>query len=193
MTEKTGRKEQTHQKMVEAASRQFRSHGYAGIGVAGVAKAAGVTSGAFYDHFGSKDGAFAAALGYGLDEVIDGIPKFQAEHGDRWIEAFADYYLGNAHRDDRERVCAMTTLAPDVARAGPDMNAIYEHKMETIVTLIAHGISDGTEEDKRDRAWKLLSILIGGLTISRAVQSGRLADEIAGLVKSAALSAVIGA
>ena len=193
MAETQGRKEQTHEKMVEAAGRQFRSHGYAGIGVAGIAKAAGLTSGAFYDHFGSKDGAFAAALDYGLDEVIDGVPKFQAEYGAEWVEAFADYYLGSAHRDDHERVCAMTTLAPDVARAGADTRATYERKMETIVTLIAHGLADGTEKDKRGRAWKLLSVLIGGLTISRAVHSKKLADEIARLVKSAAVSTVTGA
>ena len=70
-------KEKTRQKMLEAAGRGFRKYGYAGIGVDGLAKAAGVTSGAFYSHFGSKDGAFEVALIAGLDEVIEGIPKFQ--------------------------------------------------------------------------------------------------------------------
>ena len=65
-------KEETRLKMRVAASRSFRAHGFAGVGVDGIAKEAGVTSGAFYSHFGSKDGAFSAALGVGLpvDEPI---------------------------------------------------------------------------------------------------------------------------
>ena len=100
MTEKPTKKEQTRERMLDAASQSFRAHGYAGVGVDSIAKAAGVTSGAFYAHLGSKDGAFRAALERGLDEVIVAIPQFQNEHGSKWVEAFADYYLGKAHRDD---------------------------------------------------------------------------------------------
>jgi TetR/AcrR family transcriptional repressor of nem operon len=79
MTRPPTKKEQTRARILDAASQSFRSSGYAGTGVDGVAKAAGVTSGAFYAHFGSKDGAFAAALATGMDEVIEAIPKFQTE------------------------------------------------------------------------------------------------------------------
>lgn len=100
MRYKSGQKEETRQRMLEAASRSFRSHGYAGIGVDGIAKAAGVTSGAFYTHFGSKDAAFQAAVAAGLDEVIASVPRFQRTHGKDWVEAFSDYYVGRPHRED---------------------------------------------------------------------------------------------
>jgi AcrR family transcriptional regulator len=70
--------------MLEAAGRGFRSQGYDGIGVDGLAKGAGVTSGAFYAHFGSKAAAFDAALAAGLDEVIAAIPEYQLKYGDAW-------------------------------------------------------------------------------------------------------------
>jgi len=183
------RKEETHQRMLESASQNFRSHGYAGIGVDGIAKAAGVTSGAFYAHFGSKDGAFSAALDAGLDEVIAGIPKFQQDFGSQWVQAFADYYLSVAHRADLKGGCAMTTLSPEVARSDPRVHAAYETKMTKIADLIATGLSGGSDEQRYTRAWAMLSTLIGGLTMSRAVKSPKLAEIIANAVSETAVKA----
>ena len=80
MTRKAERKEETHRRMLSAASRSFRSSGFAGIGVDAIAKAAGATSGAFYAHFGSKDQAFRAALDLGLDEVIEGLARLDMQN-----------------------------------------------------------------------------------------------------------------
>jgi TetR/AcrR family transcriptional repressor of nem operon len=56
--------------MVEALGHRFRKYGYGGIGIDGLSKSAGVTSGAFYTNFGSKHEAFTTALEAGLDEVV---------------------------------------------------------------------------------------------------------------------------
>ncbi len=192
MAEKLTKRERTHQKILDAAGRNFRRHGYAGVGVDGIAQAAGVTSGALYAHFGSKDWVFVAALEQGLDEVIDAIPVFQQDHGDQWVVAFADYYLGAAHRADLECGCAMTTLSPEVVRREPSLHEIYETKMRTIVSLIAQGLrpsTDAEEDDREDRAWALLATLIGGLTVARAVAAPDLAASIAEANKRTALDA----
>lgn len=193
MAEKLTKRERTHQKILEAAGRNFRRHGYSGVGVDGIAQAAGVTSGALYAHFGAKDRIFVAALEQGLDEVIDAIPIFQRDHGDKWIIAFADYYLGADHRQDLECGCAMTTLSPEVARQEPSLHEVYEEKMAAIVTLIARGLALPSGEtgvdDREARGWALLSTLIGGLTVSRAVASPDLAALIAASVHGAAITA----
>lgn len=189
MDSKLTKREQTHQRMLAAAGREFRSNGYAGIGVDGIAKAAGVTSGAFYAHFGSKGSAFEAAVSAGLDEVIDAIPTFRREHGARWTIAFADYYLGSDHRQDLPCGCAMTTLSPEVVRAGPELHVIYEEQMNRIANLIAEGLAGGGIDERTARAWAMLSTLIGGLTISRAVQSAEAANAIAAAAHKAALAA----
>lgn len=183
------KKEQTRARILDAASQSFRSSGYAGTGVDGIAKTAGVTSGAFYAHFGSKDGAFEAALAAGLDEVIQSIPNFQCEFGAAWVGAFADYYLGEAHRNDLACGCAMTTLSPEVARADPDMHTAYEAKMNRIVSLIADGLSGNSEEARHTRAWAMLSTLVGGLTLSRAVANPDIANRIAEAAHATALAA----
>ena len=189
MAQTPTKKEQTRARILDAASQSFRSNGFAGTGVDGIAKAAGVTSGAFYAHFGSKDGAFEAALAAGTDEVIDSIPNFQTEFGADWVGAFADYYLGEAHRHDLACGCAMTTLSPEVVRADPAVHIAYEAKMNRIVDLITDGLDGDTDEVRQTRAWAMLSTLIGGLTLSRAVASPDIANGIAAAARTAALAA----
>lgn len=182
-------KEETRKKVVAAAGRGFRSHGYAGIGVDGLAKAAGVTSGAFYSHFGSKDAAFDIALAAGLDEVIESIPAYQKEHGGDWVKAFAEYYLGKRHRGDLECGCAMATLTPEVVRSNQKVHAAFEKKMVLVADLVSRGLAGSSDEDRRARAWAMLGVLIGGINVARAMNESRVADEVANATIAAAIRA----
>jgi TetR/AcrR family transcriptional repressor of nem operon len=185
---KVNKKQETRKRIIKAASQGFRSSGYAGIGVDGIAREAGVTSGAFYAHLGSKEGAFEAALSVGLDEVIIAIPEFQLQHGKQWLVAFSDYYLGQTHRDDLTNGCAMTTLSPEVVRTKSEFHAIYEAKMTNIVELIANGLDSVSHEELVARGWALLGVLIGGLTMARAVGSVETADLVAIAIKNSAIN-----
>jgi len=146
-----------------------------------------VTSGAFYSHFGSKDNAFDLALAAGLDEVIDGIPKFRSEHGANWVKAFAEYYLGKQHRNDLACGCAMATLTPEVVRSSDGVHAAFEKKMSLIMDLISSGLAGGTDEDRHARAWSMLGVLIGGINIARAMKSKKVSESVAEAVKDAAI------
>ncbi|WP_455211110.1 TetR/AcrR family transcriptional regulator [Kaarinaea lacus] len=189
MRYKDTQKEETRRRMLDAASRSFRSWGFSGIGVDGLAKAAGVTSGAFYTHFGSKRAAFGAALEVGLNEVIAEIPRLQQEHGKNWVKAFAEYYLSESHREDMECGCAMASLTTEVVRSDEEAHAAYEEKMTQIADLKAQGLAGQSKKKRRAKAWAVLSILIGGLNIARAVKSSVSAEEIARSVRAAAVIA----
>ena len=186
------RKAETHRALLSASSRAFRSEGFAGVGVDAIAKAAGATSGAFYAHLGSKDGAFHAALDLGLEEVIETVPAYQEKHGSDWMEAFARYYLGAAHRKDRACGCAMTAMSPDVARAKPETRALYDQKMQTIATLIARGLPGDSDDMRVTRAWAFLSVLIGALTTARALSDEQLAEAVTAAALPVALAAATG-
>lgn len=189
MRHKGVKKEETRQKVIAAASRGFRSHGYAGIGVDGLAKEAGVTSGAFYSHLGSKDAAFDVALAAGLDEVIEAIPTYQKEHGVGWVKAFAEYYLGEGHRGDLACGCAMATLTSEVVRSSPKVHAAFEKKMTQIADLVARGLGGRSDEDRRARAWAMLGVLIGGINVARAMKGTQVADEVANAIIAATIKA----
>lgn len=189
MRHKGVNKDETRRRVIEAASRGFRRHGYAGVGVDRLAKDAGVTSGAFYANFGSKSGAFEVALALGLDEVIEGVPRFQREHGAGWVQAFIGYYLSKAHREDRECGCAMASLTPEVVRADAELRQAFEDKMQRIVGLIARGLDCASAEQGRARAWAMLGVLTGGLNMARALHSAVAVEEVVRVFEEAALQA----
>lgn len=191
MVKNQTRKEETRRNILDAASRSFREFGFAGVGVDGIAKSANATSGAFYAHFGSKDGAFRAALDLGMDEVIDGVPRFQRDFGDGWTDAFIDYYLGRAHRDDLACGCAMTSLSPEMTRADDETHDLYDRKMQTIATLVAKGLPQFPDDQRLAKAWSFLGILIGGLTIARALHDDAAIEAVASAIKSTAASILI--
>lgn len=190
MAKQQVRKAETQKSLLSAASRSFRSQGYAGVGVDGIARAAGATSGAFYSHLGSKDGAFLAALELGLDEVIETVPDYQRRYNSSWPEAFARYYLGSTHRRDLACGCAMTALSPDVVRSNDETRKLYEHKMKTIAELIAEGLEGESDDEKLNKAWAFLSILIGALTTSRAMASEDQADAVASAAFTSSMTVV---
>lgn len=183
--------EATKEKLLKSSGRAFRKQGYAGIGVDSIAKDAGVTSGAFYSHLKSKNGAFRAALVAGLEEVLAALPEYRETHGDQWPVAFADYYLGQDHRLDLEGGCAMTSLTPEVIRADAEVQTEYAAMMYRIVKEIAKSLPENVHDDEKEaKAWAFLSALIGGLTLARAVGAGPAAEGIERASKAAALGVI---
>ena len=89
------KKEKTHQRITESMHKTFRQHGYNGAGVNGLANEAGVTSGAFYAHFGSKSGAFREIVIGGVNQFELAINHYQETYGDNWLEKFTAFYLGD--------------------------------------------------------------------------------------------------
>lgn len=187
MTKQATKREETRKRLVESASQAFRKHGYAGIGVDGIASKAGVTSGAFYAHLGSKDDAFKMSLESGLDEVIDAIPQFQANSGAKWVVEFVDYYLSDNHINDLECGCAMASLTPDVIRSSGDLSKTFELKFKKIIYLISQGLAGNDDEVKLSRAWGLLSICVGGLTFLRALSTISQRNETKNAIRDTAL------
>jgi TetR/AcrR family transcriptional repressor of nem operon len=179
--------ETTRARMLDACERAFREHGYGGIGVEGLSRAAGVTTGAFYNHFGSKAGAFAAVVAAGVARFGAGLDHSQRNYGPAWMSAVATYYLGEAHRRDVAGGCALPSLSIDVSRADAETRAAFESELAQAATLLAATLPNGPD---RAAAWPFLAQLVGGVVLSRAVQDEALAREIADSVKAAATAGV---
>jgi len=163
-------------RVLDAAGRAFRQHGFGGVGVDGLARAAGLTSGAFYAHFRSKAAAFRAVVAAGVERLRLGIEGFKRRDGGAWFDAFAAYYLGAAHRGDVAGGCAVPSLSAEVARAGPSVRAEYEAELQRVAEEVAAGLGAGLP---REAAWPLLAELAGGVLLARAVADPALAQEIA--------------
>jgi TetR/AcrR family transcriptional repressor of nem operon len=171
--------EATRVRVLAAAARAFREHGFSGLGVEGLAKAAGLTTGAFYNHFGSKAGAFAAVVSTGIERVKSGVDHVRNKYGGQWLAVFAAHYLGSNHRSDVGGGCIMPSLSSDVARSDEATKAAYQATMLEIAAAIADGMPDAAD---RTEAWPILAQLVGGVALSRAMRDPGVADEIANSV-----------
>ncbi|MBK3662132.1 TetR/AcrR family transcriptional regulator [Bradyrhizobium diazoefficiens] len=187
MRYKSGHKEEARARMVAAAGRGFRRQGFGGIGVDGLAKEAEVTSGAFYGHFSSKGEAFEAALVTGLEELRQGVEGLRAEHGVKWAVAFVDFYLGQKRVCELGSSCALQSLTSEVQRADVGIRTVFEAKIEGVVNAVADGLPGRIAKERRARAWALLSILSGGVTMARAVADKDVSAAIASACRAAAL------
>jgi AcrR family transcriptional regulator len=185
-----GHREEARARILAAVGRGFRKRGYGGIGVDGLAKEAAVTSGALYGHFPSKEAAFKEAVIAGIDELREGIEALRAEHGARWIEIFVDFYLGYKRTCDLGESCTLQSLAPEVQRADSETKAAFESRMNGVARAVADGLSGNKAADRLQRAWALLAILSGGVTLARAMSDPAASDAIAAAVRKAALAAV---
>lgn len=187
MRYKSGHKEEARTRLVAAMGRGFRRRGYGGIGVDGLAKEAEVTSGAFYGHFPSKESAFKAVVISGIDNLRVGIETFRMEKGDGWLEAFIDFYLGYKRTCDLADTCALQSLAPEVVRADSDIKIAFQMQMNSVAEAVADGLDHLPSSERLNRAWALLALLSGAVTIARALNDQVASDFIAQAAKCAAL------
>jgi TetR/AcrR family transcriptional repressor of nem operon len=182
MPSKPDQGDDTRGRVLDAAGREFRVHGFGGVGVDGLAKAAGLTSGAFYSHFRSKAAAFRATVSAGVDRLRRAVEHFRSGYGDTWFDAFAAYYLGEEHRRDVAGGCALPSLSAEVARADEATRADYEAELKRVAAQVAAGMPG---DPGREAAWPALAQLAGGVLLSRAVKDEALAREIADAVLKA--------
>ncbi len=172
-------KEQTRQRVLAAAGRVFRKSGYGGIGVDGLAKEAGVTSGAFYVHFDSKADAFRASIHQGMAELRDGVLYFQAEHGRQWWPAFVRFYLSTKRTCDLTEGCSLQALPAEIARSDQASRVVFETALREVAQAVVDGPASPAAPRDMERACAALATLVGAVTLARAVDSTAFADQIA--------------
>ena len=156
-----------HERIVKEASRLFRERGFENVSVGEVMKAAGLTHGAFYAHFGSKQELQEAAVAYGQGvSAARARSKGATRQGRR---AYTDRYLSQRHRDNPGDGCTMAALAQEVVRSTPELKTAFERGLEEI---LAAGGGD------RKEAIFQTAALLGGVVLARAVQDPRFSEEI---------------
>ncbi|MCU7802281.1 MAG: TetR/AcrR family transcriptional regulator [Candidatus Thiodiazotropha sp. (ex Lucinoma borealis)] len=175
----------THIKILEAIHRGFRRQGFEGAGIDGLAKDAGVTSGAFYKHFNSKADAFRESVSLGVVEFRAAVEHFQKEHGDAWLDEFAKFYLGEKRCSELGDSCGLQSLTPEVARSDLTTRSIFQSELLKAAKSFSAGLPLMAEPQGTNRAWATIALLIGGVTLARAVEDPLLADEIADAVHNA--------
>ena len=179
--------EETHRRILRSVGRGFRSKGFGGIGVDALAKGAALTSGAFYGHFRSKADAFRDALSAGIEEFRQAISGLQAQRGDGWIEALAEFYFTERVTCDLADGCALPGLSSEVARSDAKTKATFEKSYLELVEALAAGLS-AKRADAEARAIVMTALFVGGVTLARAVRRSEQRDRIARVLRDAVIA-----
>lgn len=164
-------KAETRRQIVKTAGRMMRGRGLAETGVAEVMAAAGLTHGGFYRHFNSKDDLAAAAVTEALaamrDRLLAIAGNAAAGHA---LDAVVATYLTEAHRDRPEYGCVMAAIGMEAQRAGGAVQAAYEDGIAQLLALLAGLVEAPTRRQAEDRAQAVLSVMVGGLLLARALK-----------------------
>lgn len=158
-------KAQSRERILAAGARRIREAGLDGVSVAELMKAANLTHGGFYGHFGSRDALVQAALDRALLDGEAAATSGVRGRGERTVKSIVNGYLSPAHRDNPGEGCAIAALAADAARASPEIRSLMSSKLERYFS----GMSSAFGEDERadDFAVGTWSAMVGAVVLSR--------------------------
>jgi TetR/AcrR family transcriptional repressor of nem operon len=158
-------------RILDAAGTLFRLRGFDDVTVAEIMKAAGLTHGAFYGHFASKDALVAEAIAHAVTPAPGAAkPKPAAE--------YADAYLSVTHRDNRSGGCNFAGLGTEAARGSPEMRHAMTAATERQIQRFADASPGKTAKEKRRAGILAWSAMIGAVMLSRIVDDEDLSEEI---------------
>jgi AcrR family transcriptional regulator len=171
-----GHKQATRQRILEAAGRRFKQDGIDGAGVAAVMSDAGLTNGAFYAHFTSKEDLVANVL---ADQLRAQRQSFDSQPSDRaGLEAFVRAYLSPQHRDQCADGCPSAALLDEIARRPGATRQVFTDELMRVIDDIASRLDPTDAEAARTDALTIFGLMVGTLQLARALTDRDLSDEL---------------
>lgn len=174
-------KAQSRAKITESARILFNRHGFQDVTIDMVMENAGLTRGAFYNHFASKEALYEAAvssflMGRGAQWRKDAGVDLTGPAADMARQMIAGY-LSPEHLGDLDGQCPMIALPSDVARSNPQVQAAYQQLLDAMVGIFEHGV-EGQNGSARQKALSMAALCVGGMVLARSLPDSSLAEEV---------------
>ncbi len=176
---RTAAKEVTHERIVSVAARAIRRSGYDGTGVADIMKEAGLTHGAFYAHFASREAMLVEAAdragaeaNTAAQSVIAVAPSAQS------LQALIQAYLSKEHVENIEMGCPISALASEMPRQTHELRRTSTRRIKEMIDLVARQMPDWGQPSAHERALAVVSAMVGTLILARAVDEPALSDAL---------------
>ena len=172
-------KEASHERIVGAAARAIRRSGYNGTGVADIMKEAGLTHGAFYAHFASREAMLAEAAdragaqaNAAAAEVMSAAPPSEA------LRSLMETYLSKEHLKAIETGCPIAALGSEMPRQSPEVRRAATLRIKEMIDLVARQMPDWGQPTAHERALASVASMVGTLMLARAVDEPSLSDAL---------------
>jgi TetR/AcrR family transcriptional repressor of nem operon len=169
-------KQATRRRILETAGRRFKRNGIDGSGIATLMADAGLTNGAFYAHFASKEDLVATAVADQLREQSASVSA-QAP-GRAGLEQIVRRYLSVQHRDNPDDGCPSAALLDEIGRCSDAVQRAYTDGLLVIIDDIAARLAPDDPQSARVKTLSVFAMMAGTLQLSRALADRQLADEV---------------
>jgi TetR/AcrR family transcriptional repressor of nem operon len=189
----TAEKAETHERIIERASRAFREHG-SGVGIGQVMQELGLTHGGFYRHFESKDDLLVEAIARSLDEIAERLDTIgQAAAPGKELEAIITAYLSAEHLWHPDTWCALATLAADIGRQPAAVRKRLDAALARYMERMAKYMPGAGENERRQNFVILFSGMSGAMAMTRACGDKVMRERVLQTTRDYYLSAFAGA
>jgi TetR/AcrR family transcriptional regulator, transcriptional repressor for nem operon len=186
MTMRVSREQQAknREQVVAAAAKLLRERGIEGIGVDALAKAAGMTHGAIYSQFGSKEELAAAAIRESLAEIREQwIADAGGDGAPDLFNKLVRSYVSRSHRDNPGTGCALAAMGPDAMRHGEPVRQAFSDSSIALIDVMARACPGETDDARRDEAIAIIAAMVGAVVLSRVVEDRTLSDRVLAVVR----------
>jgi len=167
---------ENRQTVINVASRLFRERGFDGIGLKDLMEGAGLTQGAFYKQFASKEDLAVEASRRALESASHRWSDAAEQNPDDPLGAVIAFYLSADHREEKMDGCPIVALGSDAARQGPEVKAAFEAGIKAHLEVLGRLITQTDGDELNGKAMAILSTMIGAVTLSRVVNDPDLAQ-----------------
>ena len=169
-------KEATRRRIIETAGRRLKRDGIDGSGVATLMKDAGLTNGAFYAHFESKEDLVATAVSEQLRGQREWLASFPS--GRDGVEQMVRTYLSSEHRDNPEEGCPSAALLDEIGRCTDPTKEAYTGSVLAVIDDIAARLAPQDPPSARTKTLGIYALMVGTLQLARALADRQLSDDI---------------
>lgn len=169
-------KEATRRRIIETAGRRLKRDGIDGSGVATLMADAGLTNGAFYAHFASKEDLVATAVSEQLRGQREWLTSFPP--GRDGVEQMVRTYLSPEHRDNPEEGCPSAALLDEISRCTDPTKESYTGSVLAVIDDIAARLAPQDPLSARTKTLGIYALMVGTLQLARTLADRKLSDDI---------------
>ncbi len=163
--------------VINVASRLFRKLGFDGIGLKDLMKGAGLTQGAFYKQFASKEDLAAQASRRALASAYRRWSTAAASNPQDPLGSVLAFYLSMNHCAEKMDGCPIVALGSDAARQSTAVKASFEAGIRDHLEMLGSWLGEAEGEEPDGKAMAILSTMAGALLLSRAVNDKQLSKR----------------
>lgn len=171
-------KQQSRERILDSASRLFSRHGYDAVSIDDLMADAGLTRGAFYNHFSDKTDVYTEAIIHATVKSPIAQQKMDTTFDPASLASLLDNYLSSNHVYNVDPPCPLAFLVTDVGVREPRVRSTYTRVYCNMTKFVKKFLKWKNRSERNDTALALTALMIGGVAIGRALNDREEVEEL---------------